>query len=182
MFACLLAIILIRAGLAQERLEHRRFLSIFGLKSVPVLGSVDRRQGLGLSIQTVHPDPKFKINGTPAKFVLEGYANYSWPHVPVGKRSTTLVQFGVLALARYDFRTLRVNWFYEAGWGINLSNHTSVDLDTTLNSTPAMGLGFYTDTDKSRFFEIRSIHMSNAGTNKGNNGQNQLWFSYSFRF
>jgi len=58
-----------------------------------------------------------------------------------------------------------------------------VDLTSKINSTPMLGIGISWDTGQGEgSLGIRFLHISNAGTVQPNQGQNQLFLVYTWRF
>lgn len=160
-------------AIAQQESIH-----LFGSQSLMWIGSQDIRRGVGIAYQTAKPDPRLSFRRNEAQLVFEGYAMHTWG----GRRGRDRDQasmLGALALARYEYAN---GWFYELGWGLQYANPTTHDLDSRLNSTPTLGLGYVFDcagTDVRT--TLRFMHSSNGGTNPPNQGQNQLWLMIGFR-
>jgi hypothetical protein len=73
--------------------------------------------------------------------------------------------------------------YFEIGTGLNLSDMRTEDLSSRLTSTPAIGLGLAFRTGRTEFMVgARLLHMSNAGLEGTNQGQNQLFIVVGIRF
>jgi hypothetical protein len=91
--------------------------------------------------------------------------------------------FGVLVMARYEQLRRPIANYVEIGWGLQLSNHVSLDNSSVLNSTPVAGFGIYLGRGRgAACIGLRYLHVSNAGFRGNNKGQNQLHLMLGVRF
>ncbi|MBS1706197.1 MAG: acyloxyacyl hydrolase [Armatimonadetes bacterium] len=162
--------LLLLPSLAYSQTE--RVVNLFAVKSLLTLGSMDKRYGAGIGYQHIQPNRRWSFKGNPAKLNIEGYASWTksdWFWAPPGNR----YQVGILFSARYQHRmNASTDWFWEAGWGAQLANRKTHDLDSILNSTPTIGIGAV--FHQSFYVTFRLMHISNAGLSGRNKGQNQL--------
>lgn len=145
---------------------------------VLIMASQDRRQGLFAGVQFVRPEPRLKLGRSEGRLVFEPYALY---HHGGGKfdfeRNATFA-VGALVSARWRLDGPG-RWFADLGWGLQLGDRVTLDLDTRLNSTPSAALVW---TNGEAQVMLRYMHMSNAGTNLPNAGQNHLHMLVGWRF
>jgi len=160
------------------------YFNIFGGQSMTVLGSEDRRTGIGFGFGYGRPEPRFHIKGLRAQLVYEAYYDHNSSRGASGDGPNQAETFGVMAYGRWRWPQRRGFGFYATlGWGLQYTNRTSIDLDSNVNSTPMAGLGFSWDTgDQEGSIGLRFLHISNAGTRGRNQGQNQLYLVYGLRF
>jgi hypothetical protein len=160
------------------------FVHLFTGQSLTVLGSEDRRTGFGLGFAYGRPEKRFAAKGVGAQIVYEVYWDHTSSRGASGRGPNQAESLGGLAYGRWRWPMHRNLGFYAcAGWGLQWTNRTSVDLDSQLNSTPMVGLGVSFDTGRGEgSVGLRFIHISNAGFVGSNQGQNQLFLDYSWRF
>jgi len=150
--------------------------------SVPFLGGEDQRGGFVIGVQTSRPEPRVTFKGMEGELVLDGYYLRSRGQEIADHRSEWADALGVIAIARYYFGS-RKEWYVDAGFGVQVQNKTSVDLDTYLNTTPTMGAGYVFNTHGTELqVSFRFLHISNGGTNLPNQGQNHLQILLGARF
>lgn len=146
-----------------------------------LMGTEDFRQGGGVAVQRVRPEPRLTYKGSRGELVWElnvastvGGDKFEWP-------GDTTTAVGAVALARWPVRWSRgVFGYVEAGWGLQYANAVTIDLPSRLNSTPTLGFGF--DLGAQVRVGVRCMHISNAGTRGNNPGQNQLFLMLGYRF
>lgn len=144
------------------------------------LGSEDTRRGGWYGVGYERPEKRLAWRGlTPT---LEWHAYYmftkggGFEDIPVNKMRST----GLMAIARYPItRWQRGDLYVSAGWGLVYNSIRTRDLDSNVNSTPSLGLGWESDGP---FIEARWFHMSNAGFAGNNQGLNQVQFLAGWRF
>jgi len=160
------------------------YIQIFGGQSMTILGSEDRRTGFGVGLAYGRNEPRFAISGASSELVYEAYYDQTRSPGASGQGPNSSYSYGVLAYARYRWPKKR-GWglYATAGWGLQYTDRTSVDLDSHINSTPMLGLGVAFDTgDGEGTIGLRFLHISNAGLVGRNQGQNQLFLVYSWNF
>jgi len=174
----LLLLSLIFVSALSQAQHHRWYLSGFSGTSVIVLGSQDLRTGNGLGVAyEMGPVSKLRWGRAHANLVLEGY--YDLTTSP-GVRNTppnTSVAWGTLAMARYRYASIdSPTGFLDVGWGLQYADQTTRDLSSKLNSTPVIDLGFEIGREHpGALVAARLLHISNAGTERKNKGQNELF-------
>ncbi len=162
--------------------KSERYLNVLGERSLIVLGSQDRRYGFGVSYQTLRPEKRLSIGKNEGKLMIEGYLLRTYtdykPWVPGDANFDT----GVLVSGRYEFplRDKSTKGFWEAGWGLHLSDEGTYDLDSVINSSPTVGVGIKWLEKRPITLTARLMHISNAGSVGRNKGQNQLWIMLGF--
>lgn len=159
---------------------------VFGFygQSALVLGSEDSRLGGGLAIGYGKPEPRFRYGSIPAQLVVEGYVDRT---ISLLKRkpSPDTNSVGTLVYSRWRWNLNEHGWgmYLDLGWGLQYSSQPSVDLDNHLNSTPMLGFGGTFRFGTQEFLAgIRVLHISNGGSNKPNQGQNQIFLTLGVRF
>lgn len=163
-------------ALPQDRLADRQMhFWVFGGRSVIFLGSEDQRHIVGAALQFSKPDKRLSFRQNEARLVIEGYAMESFGGRP-GRPQPTSLALGFLAMGRFE-HSLKgdVKYYWETGWGFQVANRTTNDLESALNSTPTIGAGLilpYKDSEMR--IGVRYLHISNAGTQGRNLGQNQF--------
>ena len=160
------------------------YFNIFGGQSMTILGSEDRRTGFGVGFGYGRPEPRFHMRGVRSQLVYEAYYDHTSSRGASGMGPNQAESFGLLAYGMWRWPPRRGFGLYAtAGWGLQYTNRTSVDLDSKINSTPMLGLGVSWDTGRGEgSIGIRFVHISNAGLVGNNQGQNQLYLVYGWRF
>jgi hypothetical protein len=157
------------------------YFSAFGGHSFRVLGSQDIRTDYGFGVAWQKPEPHFKWRHGPAELVMEGYYEHS--NGQRGTRGKVTEALGVIWYARFYFPTRGFNLFGDVGEGGQLSTSESFDLGTRLNSSPMFGGGIsIRQGDRDILIGLRILHVSNAGLNGSNRGQNQVLFYTAIKF
>lgn len=151
-------------------------------QSFRILGSEDIRQGWCIGAIYAKPEPRFSNSWESGDIA---YALYytdteSTRNGIKGERSKGL---GLVAMMHVH-RMLTESWgyYYSLGWGLQYVDTTSIDLDSQLNSSPVFGVGvicFWGKQELRIGFDF--LHLSNAGLQGSNQGQNQLYFSVGMR-
>jgi hypothetical protein len=160
------------------------YINFFGGQSLLIIGSEDRRVGIGIGLGYGRPEPRFTFQKVPAQLVYEVYYDHTSSRGASGQGPNQVESVGALAYARYMWAKKRGMGFYATvGWGLQYSNQTTVDLGSKINSTPTVGFGVTWDTGEGEgSIGIRLLHISNGGLVPPNQGQNQLFLVYSWRF
>lgn len=161
------------------------YFNLFGGTSLIVLGSEDKRTGIGVGFGYGRPEPKFRWRDTPAQLVWEVYYDHSSAPAFRNDPPNQTESFGLLAYGKWRWPPNKkgVGYYMTAGWGLQYSNRTTRDLDSKINSTPMIGIGVAWDTGNGEAsLGLRFLHISNAGLVGNNKGQNQLHVVYSWRF
>ncbi|MBC8063423.1 MAG: acyloxyacyl hydrolase [Chlorobia bacterium] len=160
------------------------YFNLYGGQSMTILGSEDRRTGFGVGLGYGRPEPRFAFKGVGAQLVGELYYDHSSSRGASGQGPNQSESLGILVYAQYRWPKKRgLGLYASAGWGIQYTNQTSVDLDSKINSTPMIGLGVSWDTGEGEAsIGLRFLHISNGGLVGNNQGQNQLFLVYSWKF
>jgi hypothetical protein len=159
-------------------------MGFFG-QSQTILGSEDGRFGGGVSFAYGQPEKRFFMKGIPAQLVYEGYFDHTQSDGGNGFPPNSTVAVGALAYARWRWPVDKDgNGVYaDLGWGLQFANQPTLDLDTRLNSTPVLDLGgTFREGRNVYLIGIRYLHISNAGTDRPNYGQNEFFFTFGFRY
>ncbi len=118
------------------------YFQIFGGQSMTILGSEDRRTTFGIGLAYGRPEPRFHVDGVASQLVYEVYYDRNSSRGASGQPPNEADTFGALAYARFRWPTRQGFGFYAtAGWGLQYTDETSVDLDSKINSTPMLGFG-----------------------------------------
>ena len=155
--------------------------------SLLILGSSDIRTGGGFSLAVGRGDPKLRLfRSVEGELIYEGYyveTNTSHPTVQFPAVSTQAFGFLTTVRYRWQFRP-DMNFFTDVGFGIQFSNHSSVDLRLTNNTTPTLGIGmeFRTSNSESILIGTRVLHASNGGRTRPNPGENLLQWYVGIRY
>ncbi|HWA83396.1 MAG TPA: acyloxyacyl hydrolase [Fimbriimonadaceae bacterium] len=159
-----------------------RYFSFFGGHSARILGSQDIRTDYGFGIAWAKPEPHFKWRHGPTQLVIEAYYEHSnGQQYPTRGKVTEAI--GAIWYARFRFPSKVVNLYADIGEGAQLSNSESFDLGTRLNSSPMIGFGVtIRQGSQETLVGFRILHLSNAGLNRDNRGQNQILFYASVKF
>ncbi len=160
------------------------YFNVFGGQSMTILGSEDRRTGFGVGLGYGRREPRFHVKGLTSGLVYEAYYDHTSSRGASGFPPNEAESFGVLAYGLWHWQASKKFGIYgTAGWGLQYTNRTSVDLDSKINSTPMVGLGVTWGMGKTEAaIGLRVLHISNAGFVGNNQGQNQLYLVYSLRF
>ena len=123
------------------------------------------------------PISKLRWGRAHANLVVETY--YDLTKSP-GVRNTppnSTQAWGALAMARYRHSNAdSPTGFLDVGWGLQYADRTTRDLSSKLNSTPVIDLGFEIGRQHpGALVAARLLHISNAGTEHKNKGQNELF-------
>ena len=180
-----MTIALAHTGFAQRSESQPNKALLFGAGvSVPVLGAQDLRTAFYLAYQWTKPEKRLTINHIPLKLVLEADLGFSygggWRSRPRDKSWS----ISAMAAARYEkIGPSGRGFFFEGGMGIFMATRRTWDLSSNLNSTPTAGGGWIFPGD-GRVYQVglRLYHISNAGTRRPNQGQNQLLMMAGVRF
>lgn len=151
-------------------------------QSIKVLGSEDIRRGWCIGAIYAKPEPRFSNSWESGDLA---YALYytdteSTKNYHPGGKSKGL---GLIA-AMHVHRMWTESWgyYYSMGWGLQYVDTASIDLDSQLNSSPVLGLGLICFWGGREYrFGLDYLHLSNAGLQGSNQGQNQLYLSFGTR-
>jgi len=148
-----------------------------------LLGSSDIRFGGGVSYGFGRREPRFKWGPFRGQFLLNAYADHTWPLVEKGDNPPNY-SAGFLAGARWIAANNTANFapYLDFGWGFQLADRTTLDLPSELNSTPWAGTGIIFPVGKyEALFGFRFVHISNAGFVRPNRGQDELFLTSEIR-
>jgi len=151
-------------------------------QSFRILGSEDIRKGWCVGAVYAKPEPRFSNSWESGDlaFALYFTDTESTKHPVKGDRSQG---FGFIAMMHvHRMWTESWGYYYSVGWGLQYADTTSIDLDSQLNSSPVFGAGIVCFWGKQELrFGFDFLHLSNAGLQGSNQGQNQLYFSVGLR-
>jgi hypothetical protein len=167
----------------QER-SPRRMIEIFGGQTaVGFLGTQNKRNAYGVGYGVSMKPPRW-LSAAGNELLLMGYFHTSMDLEDRKGFAKTANSIGTLAILRYpSVRTGRGNIYFDLGVGLYYANHSTLDLDSKLNSTPMIGLSFGFNRGNIEYLlGARLLHISNAGTKGKNLGSNQLLFTFGIRF
>ena len=154
-------------------------------RSLIVLGSEDGRLGGGLGYAYGRPEKRFQFGTIPAQLIYEGYLDATRSNGSSGYGPNSTIALGGLAYARWRWQVdSRGNGvFVDLGWGLQLADHTTLDLNSQLNSTPFLRIGGAHRVGREEYFVgLGYLHISNAGLARPNFGQNELFLTVAIRY
>ena len=162
--------------------KARQTWSVAPFTSIIILGSRDARAGIYFSYQTQRPEKRFTVLGHRLDLGLEYGIAYSYGGGWDNRPHDQTVSYSILTLAKYEnLGPSGKGIYYEVGFGLNYASKVTFDLDSNFNSTPTFGFGWVSGKQSGvRSIGLRYYHISNAGTNRPNQGQNQLMILTSF--
>lgn len=155
-----------------------------GRTIVNFLGDTDLRRTYILGLQFAKPEPHLRFARKRAHLVEEVYYQRASSKGPIPYNPANKVDaLGVLALARYEWVIGGTHLYGDAGIGLQYSSQRTYDLPSRLSSTPTFDLGVFIPAGKQELtLGLRFMHISNAGTQGSNGGQNQLFLDLGVRF
>lgn len=144
-----------------------------------VLGSEDTRRGTWYEVTWSKPEPRLRYKGYDAALVLGAHYMFTkgggFEDIPVNKMHT----YGITAAGRYPMPWVRNGrLFLDVGWGFSYNSIRTRDLDSHLNSTPFVGMGWQFDHGT---VTVTAFHMSNGGLIGNNQGLNQVQIRFGYR-
>lgn len=158
------------------------FLTMHTGRSVVWIGGEDEREAFVIGIGYSRPDPRMKAGTRPGNLDLHLYFERSWSTPQPEFPRVTSDAVGLIATASWeDMWTKAFGTYFRVGWGLQVQNRTSNDLESYVNSSPTMGFGFILRSGGELRFGVDYLHLSNGGTVGRNLGQNQLMVSLAFR-
>lgn len=160
--------------------EPKTYLLSFTGQSWRILGSEDFRRVSGIGLAFSREEPRFKFRGLTGDLVWEGFLVNSTSDGTGQFKADHILGLGVIALARH-----RLGRFYsEFGLGLEYLNQLSYDISSKLSSTPTAGFGYAVPIGKvsELLIGLRLHHVSNAGTQPHNKGQNETLLVLSYRY
>lgn len=179
--------LLMISGLAAAQQDFRNrpswYVGSFIGQSAIVLGSEDIRQGGGFAVAYAKPEPRFRFRSVKAQMVLEGYVDRTYSVNEASSPNTNAV--GFLAMSRWHGRRDQrgQGFYFDLGWGFQLADKRTIDLDSRFNSTPVLGVGTtFPMGDQELMVGLRFLHASNAGLVGRNQGSNQFFLTVGVRF
>ncbi|MBX3118495.1 MAG: acyloxyacyl hydrolase [Fimbriimonadaceae bacterium] len=166
------------------RNSSSRFILVGGLgRSLTILGSEELRRGYTLGLQYELPNTRARLFGHNADLVLEGYYGNNRRGVLDLEPPSTLISAGVLVFFRFK-KHLHGDTAYlvDLGWGLTYGSDRTRDLDSRLNSSPALSFWISHGPRHREFmYGLRYLHLSNAGFVGNNQGQNQIFLTFGIR-
>ncbi len=175
----------VRGDTYDVRIKPSHYISGFLAYGQVILGSEDQRWGGGISYGYGRPEPRFQCGKIPAQLVYELYADHTQSHGLGRWGQNSTFALGSVAFARWRWPLDKQgNGIYvDLGWGLQVADKPTLNLDSMLNSTPMGGIGgTYGFGDKEFIVGVRFLHASNAGLKGHNRGDNQLLFTMGFRY
>lgn len=141
-------------------------------------GSEDLRRGTYYALQYSVQEPRFTFRGSKAQMVLEAYYQFTKGGINAGEEPNKVHAIGGLVMARYwRERPETMPTYFEIGMGLQFNNRVTTDITSILSTTPVIGVGLIaTIWDQELLLGLRLFHISNGGTRRPNQGQNQLHF------
>jgi hypothetical protein len=165
--------------------DSRWGVRVFIGQSLLMLGAEDIRDGAGIGFNYTVPYKRLRYHSTPAELELEGYFHATHSGGASGKPENDTNAFGILGVGRWaGMRIFGTPTYLELGWGLQYADKRSVDLDSRLNSTPTLGIGFILHASRGQraYLGLRLMHVSNAGFVGRNQGQNHFLGTLSVKF
>lgn len=153
--------------------------------SIVTLGSEDHRYAHGGAIGIeLHAPRRFRYRNTVPTLIIEGYHHRSRSPGASGEPRNATDAYGVLQLLRYEMALGRnFGYYFDLGMGLQYADQRTVDLSGRLSSTPTLGLGLsFRNRKVTYFMGVRMFHVSNAGLQGNNQGQNQFMYTFGVRF
>lgn len=142
------------------------------------VGSQDIRNGAYIGIEFSKAEPRFRYWRRDAELAVEGYYMNTSGVVFQESPFTRANNFGVAVMGRFwnrDPQAIRA--YLEIGWGIDYIDRKTYDLDGNINSSPVAGIGTVIHIAEAELLiGVRYKHLSNAGTNVPNRGENYILF------
>ncbi len=164
-------------GKAEEAKPY--ILSFIG-ESWRVLGSEDFRQLQGVGWGFARVEPRFRFNGAPGELLLESFF-LSTSSQGTGQFGASKIQgLGCLGMARYHMSRV----YGEIGIGLEYMDQLSYDISSHISSTPTAGIGYTIPIGKGSELRlgVRLHHVSNAGLQAHNKGQNERWLLLTYQY
>jgi len=158
--------------------------AFFG-QGLTVLGSEDARFGGGFSYGYGRFEPRLSLKHVRSQLQYDLYIDHTQTPGANGDGPNSTFAGGVLAYSRWRWPLdKKGNGVYaDLGWGFQLADKPTVDLDSVVNSTPVAGLGGILKMGGQEFLVgLRFLHISNAGLKGHNFGQNELFFMIGVRY
>jgi len=165
--------------------KTRIYVEGFAGHSIVTLGSEDHRIAHGFAIGVdMHAPRRFRYRQILPRLIIEGYHHRSRSSGASGEPGNRTDAYGLLQILRYEKGLSRnVNLYFDIGMGLQYSDQRTVDLSGRLSSTPMLGGGFaFHSKEASYYLGLRMLHVSNAGFQGNNQGQNQFLFTLGVRF
>jgi hypothetical protein len=156
----------------------------FGQSQI-ILGSEDPRFGGGLSYAYGGPEKRFTKGNVTGQLVYEGYIDRTQSNGGDGFSGNSTYALGGLAYGRWYWPLdhLGNGVYADLGWGLQIADRTTLDLESSINSTPVAGFGgVFRDGKKEYLIGLRFLHISNGGLVKPNFGQNEVFLTLGFRY
>jgi CubicO group peptidase (beta-lactamase class C family) len=170
------------AGSVAVAEDGKWFLSMHTGRSVVWIGGEDEREAFAMGIGYSRPDPKMKAGTRPGNLDLYVYFERSWSTPQDDVPHVASDAIGLIAAASWeDMWTKEVGTYFRVGWGLQVQNRTSNDLESLVNSSPTLGFGLIFRSGGELRIGVDYLHLSNGGTVGRNLGQNQLMVSLAFR-
>lgn len=179
--ACLAAV---SAGQDLTKTERSWYLGGGIAYSPHILGSGDVRHGYYFSVAYGQPEKRLQFRKLPCQLIWQAYVLPSFGDTINNVPGFRSISYGALAIARYRWpRKNGWGFYFDLGFGLDYVNRVSRDVDSHFNTTPYGGFGLATLYDRGELFiGAHFLHISNAGTNYSNRGQNQITIGIEYRY
>ncbi|MEQ1822087.1 MAG: acyloxyacyl hydrolase [Fimbriimonadaceae bacterium] len=118
------------------------------------------------------------------KVYVEGYYHRSVSPGASEQPPNGTDAYGILNFVRYELTPeKRTSFYFDIGVGLQYADQRTVDLSGRLSSTPTLGIGVaFRGTDATYYLGARFFHLSNAGFQGNNQGQNQVLITFGVKF
>jgi hypothetical protein len=158
----------------------------FAGRAIPeFLGSEDPRRAHGIGLGVVLDAPHFLRWGRlKPKLYVEGYYHRSVSPGASEQPPNGTEAYGILQFARYELTPNKpVSFYFDIGMGLQYADQRTVDLSGRLSSTPMLGIGLALKSSSVTYYVgARFFHISNAGFQGNNQGQNQTLITFGVKF
>jgi len=184
LFTCFFSSVALADDLDPRTTPSHYFAGFFG-KSQIIFGSEDGRFGGGVSYAFGKPEKRFQMGEIPAQLVYEGYVDHTQSDGGSGFPANSTFAVGGLAYARWRWQVDKFGngVYYDLGWGLQAASEVTLDLESTVNSTPVMDFGgVYREGHREYMIGLRYLHISNAGIVRPNYGQNEVFLTIGCRY
>lgn len=163
----------------------RIYVEGFAGHSIVTLGSEDHRIAHGFAIGVdIEAPRRFRYRQILPHLIIEGYHHRSRSSGASGEPGNRTDAYGLLQILRYEKGLGKnINLYFDIGMGLQYADQRTVDLSGRLSSTPMFGGGLAFHCKEATYYlGLRMFHISNAGLQGNNQGQNQFLFTLGVRF
>jgi hypothetical protein len=162
------------------------YIEGFSGRAIPeFLGSEDPRRAHGVALGVVLNAPRsLRWGRLVPKVFVEGYYHRSVSPGASEQPPNGTDAYGILHFIRYELTPEKPTSFYfDIGMGLQYADQRTVDLSGRLSSTPTLGIGVaFRSSGLTYYLGARFFHISNAGFQGNNQGQNQTLITFGVKF